>query len=281
LFWPLLKLVTAITRTLTRAVGGERRTPFTLREEIVMMVEMSALADGDIKPVEQEMIRRVFDFQETCARDIMTPLIDVQAVALAARVGEVRGVAVRSGHKRLPVYDRRIDQVVGRVDALDLLLLADAELVADHVRPVPFLPGSRPIDDVLRDLRHAGRKLAVVVDEFGGAEGIVTLEDILEEVVGEIEDEHDVGQPNAQWVSEVRPGEYLVSARVELDTFAEQIGHRLPDGKYETLGGFLLEVACEIPPPGTRLAAAGLIFEIDKASERAIEEVRVLCEPIS
>lgn len=275
LFFPILVVFTALTRLLTRLLGGgERRNPFTLREEIVTMMEMSAV-DGDILPVEKTMIKRVFGFGETTADDAMVPLIDVVGIELRATCGEATRLAVEKAHKRLAVYDQRIDRIVGSLNALDLLLEDGDKPIESFVHPTPYVPGSKSIENLLLDFRKEGDTMAVVVDEFGGAEGIIMLEDILEEVVGELEDEYDHSEEPAQWVRKLGERDYLVSARTELDTLEEQLDITLPEGDYETLAGFLLEIVKEIPSSGTVIRHRHFTFTVERASGQAILEVRV------
>ncbi len=274
LFYPLLAVLTLVTRVLARVFGGAaRENPFTLREEIVAL--MDTAAEGDIHPAEQGMIRRVFRFGATEVRDIMVPLIDVVGVARDANCGAAVRLAAERAHKRLPVYEQRVDRVVGVINALTLLLEDPGAPLAPHVQAVPYVPGAKPVEQLLVEFRRDGANLAVVVDEYGGAEGIVTLEDVIEEVVGEIEDEYDAGEQKLQWIRTLGEGEYLVSGRTELAALEEKLALGLPDGAYETLGGFLLELFGEIPAAGQSVRYRHLTFTVEKASPVAILEVRV------
>jgi CBS domain containing-hemolysin-like protein len=274
LFAPILALFTLLSRALSRIVGAKSENPFPLREEIMALVE-TAHPGGDIHPTEQSMIRRVFRFGDTEARDIMVPLIDVVGIDQNATCGDVLRLAAEKAHKRLPVYHERVDRIIGVVNALDLLL-EDPELpLAPRAMAVPYVPGSKPIHQLLLDFRSTGGNLAVVVDEYGGAEGIVTLEDLIEEVVGDIEDEYDSAEEQLQWVKRLREGEYLVSARTELATVKEKLRLDLPDGDYETLGGFLLDMLGDIPSAGQTVRYRRTTFTIEKATPLTILEVRV------
>ncbi len=274
LFAPILALFTLLSRALSRMVGAKSENPFPLREAIMAMVE-TAHPGGDIHPAEKSMIQRVFRFGDTEARDIMVPLIDVVGIAQSATCGDVLQISAEKAHKRLPVYDERVDRIVGVVNALDLLL-EDPELpLAPRVTVVQYVPGSKPIHQLLLDFRSTGGNLAVVVDEYGGAEGIVTLEDLIEEVVGDIEDEYDSAEEKLQWVKQLREGDYLVSARTELATVKEKLRLDLPDGDYETLGGFLLDMLGDIPSAGETVRYRRATFTIERATPLTILEVRV------
>jgi CBS domain containing-hemolysin-like protein len=149
--------------------------------------------------------------------------------------------------------------------------------IEEYVRPARYVPGSKSIKDLLLVLRQAGEMVAVVVDEFGGAEGIVALEDIMEEVVEEMEDEYDTEGQTEQWIRKIGEREYVVNARVELNHLEEKLGFALPEGNYLTLAGFLLDQTREVPQVGTVIESNALVFTITRGTPQAIHEVRVRC----
>lgn len=275
LFLPILAVFSVLTRTLAKLLGGgEIRNPFTLREEIAIMMDMSSV-EGDIQPTERRMIRRVFNFGETTSADIMVPLIDVVGVARDGTCGEARSLAVEHAHKRLPVYDERIDRIVGTLNVLDLLQEDPGKPIEPFVRRAHFIPGSISTEDLLSDFRSGAGIMAVVVDEFGGAEGIVMLEDILEVIVGDLEDEFDTPEATGARVRKLSERDYLASARLHLDELKDEIGIELPAGEYETLAGFLLTIGRSIPRTGTVIHHDGISFTVERASQQAIHEVRI------
>jgi len=275
LFLPILAVFSVLTRTLTRILGGGvARNPFTLREEIVTMMEMSA-AEGDIPPLERRMIRRVFHFSETTAEEIMVPLIDVAGVAKDSSCREARRLAMQNAHKRLAVYDQRVDRIVGSLNVLDLLNQDPEKPIEEFVQPAHFVPGSIGIGSLLSDFREGAGIMAVIVDEFGGAEGIVMLEDILEVIVGELEDEFDAPGTAGTWVRRLGERHYLVSARLELQRLEEELGLEIPEGDYETLAGFLLERAKAIPRAGTMIRHGDITFTVERGTLQALQEIRI------
>ncbi|MCJ7830010.1 MAG: hemolysin family protein [Desulfobacterales bacterium] len=275
LFYPLLVVFSGLTWVLTKIFGGEPdKNPFTLREEIITMMGMPS-TEGDILPLERAMIRRVFEFTETTAGDVMVPLIDVVGIDSGATCGEAIRLAAEKAHNRLPVYEDRIDKMIGLVNALDFLQEDPQQSIKAFMHPTRYVPGSKSIEHLLVDFRKEGDRLAVVVDEFGGSQGIVTLEDIIEEVVGEIEDEHDDQEEDLQWMRKLDEGDYLVSARVEIETLNDKLALNLPEGDYETLAGFLLEIAKDIPAEGRTLRFRNTTFTIERATDKAILEVRI------
>ena len=275
LFYPILLVFSLITRLLARLAGGGQRNPFTLREEIVTMLQMPAVSRGDIQPVEQSMIRRMFDFSETRVQEVMRPLIEVVAVEKGISCGEAREISARESHVRLPVYDERVDRIVGILHTLDLLDVDPERPITGFVRPAYYVPASKGIKDLMLELRKAGTVVAVVVDEFGGAEGIVTMEDIMEEVVEELEDEYDRDAREEQWIRRLGERDFLVSARIELDELCEKLGIELPRGDYATLSGLLLAKLHRVPPEGSEIRENGISLRVHRSTAQAVQEVRV------
>ena len=274
MFYPILTVFTLITRLLTWSSGQKTQNPFILREEILTTLQMPA-AEGDIQPVEKDMIERIFSFSETTAYEVMIPLIDVAAIEQGVTCGEAIALAHAEAHIRLPVYAARVDKVVGVLNALELLDVEPHKPIKSFIRDVRFVPPSKDISELLLDLRKDGDTVAVVVDEFGGAAGLVTMEDIMEEVVEEMEDEYDGDEKPVQWVRKISKKDYIVSARIEIDSLEEELGIQLPKGKYATLAGFLLEKSGEIPAPGAVIKRKGITFTIERGTPQAIQEVRV------
>jgi putative hemolysin len=276
LFYPILFVFSLLTRLLARMVGDRtgNQNPFTLREEIFALMQMST-DGGDIDTNEKAMIRRLFDFEETTVSEIMMPLIDVVGIEQSASCGEAMRIARVKAHKRLPVYSKRVDRIVGVIDALELLGAEPQEPIASYIRPVDYVPGSKSIQTLLMDMQRERHILSVVVDEFGGAEGIVTVEDIIEEIVEDLSDEFDVREKPTGWLRKLGEHDYLVSARIEPEALAEALNIELPEGKYATLAGFLLERVRDVPAVGTRVRYNKITFVIQRGSERTIEEVRV------
>lgn len=161
------------------------------------------------------------------------------------------------------------------LNSLELLGVDRDESIQPFIRPVSYIPGSKSIQDLLYELRQDGDSMAVVVDEFGGAEGLITIEDIVEEVVEEIGDEYDKHDEEKDMVKKISAGDYIVNARIELDDFQEELGIELPDGNYTTLAGYLLELAKDIPKVGDIIDWGTISFTIMKATPQAIQEVRV------
>lgn len=266
---PLTLLVELLHRLAAhpRALGD----PLLSREALRLLLEMRGRRT-DLEAEEVFMIRRLFGFSRTTAREAMVPLVEVCAVSEGDRVSDALRVIVERGFSRLPVYRERVDHLVGLVQASDLLGAPKDAPLRVMVRPVLYVPESKPVDELLAEMQRRRQPMAVVVDEYGGAAGIVTLEDLVEEVVGEIEDEFD---RKKSLFCRLGPGRWLVDARMEIDQIREAFGWPIPEGDYETLGGFLLERLGHIPRVGEVVRCGQLTFTVRRADERRVEEVEV------
>lgn len=252
------------------------RTPAT-REEIrqlldTLPVEPAGTPHGDeLRPGDRDMIKRVFQFTESVVEDAMKPLIEVVAVSSTISLAQVARRMALSGHSRLPVYRDRVDQIVGMVLHHDLLASTDWNRpVREVMRPCLFVPETKRVDALLVDMRRQRAHMAVAVDEYGGAVGIITIEDLLEEIVGEIRDESD-RDPEA--VRRSGDGEWTATGRAEADELLAACGFSLPDGDYATLAGYILATLGRVPRLGETVTVGDFVLTVSKASDRAIEEV--------
>jgi putative hemolysin len=271
IFFPILVAFSFVTGLLARLSGKDESNLFTIREEISALMQMQSLK-GDIDPEEQVMIRRVFEFHDTSVAEVLVPLIDVIGVEDTATCGEAAAIAAKHAHHRLTVYHERVDNIVGALDALELIGADSAAPIAPLIRPVRFVPGSQNVEELLLALRKSSKRMAVIVDEYGGVEGIVTVKDLLEEVVGEISDEQDEGEA-LQMIEKLGRNKLRVNARIDIQKLAKATPVQLPDGNYETLGGFLIDLAHDIPEEGSSVKYRKYTFDIEKVSDRAILQV--------
>jgi len=209
---------------------------------------------GLITPDEGDMIEGIFDLKQTLAREIMVPRTHVVAVPKQSGREHILQTIIESGHSRIPVYDENLDHILGILTAKDLLpiwLKGEQDLdVPSLCRPPFFVPETRAIKDLLNELREKKYQMAVIVDEYGGTSGIVTIEDIVEEIIGEIRDEHDMEED--PFVAQ-QDGSTLVSARVGLDDFEERFGISVPRDGYDTLGGFITHFLGRVPDKGEEI----------------------------
>ena len=277
LFYPILIVFSVLTRFLTKITGGDDKNPFTLREEIVTMVHMSTASKGDIKPLEQNMIRRMFNFTETTVKDVMMPLIDVIAVEKSITCQEAKKISSEKSHIRLPVYDERVDRIIGVLHTLELIGEDPQQPITSFIHQAVYVPTATSIKDLMAVLRAQGTVIAIVVDEFGGAEGIVTIEDIMEEVVEDLEDEYDnLGtEENGSWIRRMGENDYLVSARVQVDELSEKLQIKLPKGRYTSLAGLILDRTHVVPKKGAVIQEGDISMVVHKSTAQAVLEVRI------
>ncbi|MBF0190599.1 MAG: HlyC/CorC family transporter [Magnetococcales bacterium] len=275
LFYPLILIFSLIFKVINKALGGKaRQDMFSLREEIDQVLQMR-VKETDILPMEKNMIRRLFNFGETQARDIMVPLIELRALERNSTCGQAVRLSGEHAHLLLPVHSGRVDNVVGYINVVDLLGLPENQSIMNHIKPIRYIPGAKSIEDLLTTFQKDGDRLAIIVDEFGGCEGMITLEDILERVVGDMRDEYDASEKGTTWWQAVGPGHWRVNPRMRLVALRDELGINLPDGHYETLGGFLLDHFQDIPGEGETLNRDGTRFTVTKASRQAIREVEI------
>jgi putative hemolysin len=228
-----------------------------------------------IEKEEKKMIASIFEFGETLVREVMVPRIDVVAINIETPMLEAADVILRGGHSRVPVYRESVDNVQGILYAKDLLrYLRDGRTdvpLGKILRPAYFIPESKKVDELLQELQHRRVHMAVVVDEYGGTAGIVTIEDLLEEIVGEIQDEYDVEHPTVEPVDE---NEYLFDARVPLDEVNELLKVELPTEGGDTLGGFIYSQLGKVPAVGDTIEYSGIAIEVLSVAGRRIKQVR-------
>lgn len=269
-FMPATKLMTALLGThavkVTLSVTDE-----ALRDWVEVGQPESTLEKG-----EREMIYSIFHFSETLTREIMVPRIDVLALDVNTTISDARKEFISAGHSRVPVYEDTIDNVIGLLYAKDLLGVVDGnDTIASQrklLRPAYFVPEAKKVDELLTELQLRGVHMAVVVDEYGGVAGVVTLEDIMEEIVGEIRDEYDQAEERLYEVT--APGEYVFLGRATIDEFNEVTGLHLPKEHADTLGGLIYSKLGRVPQPGEVVTEEGVEFTVEEVIARRILKVK-------
>ncbi|HWO94366.1 MAG TPA: hemolysin family protein [Dehalococcoidia bacterium] len=257
-----------------RGVGGNGGDEVSEAEELLRQVEMER--GEEIEREEAEMIRGIFGLEDTTAREVMVPRIDMVAVEAGESVETAVQTIVEKGVSRIPVYKDTIDNIVGIVYAKDLLrYLAAASppvTLTDLARPAHFIPETKRTDELLRELRQSKVHIAIVVDEYGGTAGLVTIEDLLEEIVGEIEDEYDIATQLIEVVSEA---EAVLDARVPVDELNELFGIEVDHEDYDTVGGFVYHHLGTIPSVGDEIEVDGIHVRILSVEDRRIKKVHM------
>jgi putative hemolysin len=276
--YPVAYLITRLIEEALRCCGlqSEKKNPFVTKEELELLVRLSERSSA-LGVHERRMIRRIFGFSDTRVREAMIPLVEVIALDDSASVDELIQAIRAHGFSRIPIFQDNVHNIVGWVNALDVLSMPPGERsFRQLIRPAYYVPETRRIGDLLKDVQQKGIPLAVVVDEYGGSVGIVTIEDMLEEIVGEIEDEYDARERLYEILAD---GSYRIDARMEIDAINEILGLHLPTGDYATLAGFILAQLERIPQRGELLMHDGLMLEIEEATNRTVERVHVVPRP--
>ncbi|NLA74680.1 MAG: HlyC/CorC family transporter [Deltaproteobacteria bacterium] len=248
-----------------------------LADEINDLID-EGQAKGFITDEESDMVHGVLELKETTALSIMIPRTDLTCASIDTTLGELINLITTCGHTRIPIYGESIDEIIGILHAKDLLKLfgspPETKITPDILRKAFFVPGSQKISILLRDLKTRKNHMAVVTDEYGGTEGIITIEDILEEIVGEIMDEHDHEDP---LMSRIDAHTILVDARLDAEELEEIFGIKLPDGDFESVGGFIINILGKIPRAGEELVYDKLKIQIKSADERRIDKALITC----
>jgi len=254
---------------------GLERTPLEI-QQVLDESEERGLIDED----EGEMIEGIVELKQTFAREIMIPRINIVAAPRNSTREEILNTVIESGHSRIPVYEENLDHIVGILYAKDLLPLwlngGHEFSIQEILREPYFVPETKRINDLLNELRNKKSHLAVIVDEYGGTAGIVTIEDIIEEIIGEIRDEHDV-EEEPFVVQE--DGAVLVDAKVNVYDFEERFKVTLPKEGYDTLGGFIIHLLGKVPKKGEQIHYEGLTMRIHAGDQKRI--TRILVTPPS
>lgn len=277
LFAQPAQLLVRLSAAIARPLGGSGKLPIVTEEEIKTLVDAGE-EGGVIEQEEKKMIYSIFQFGDTLAREVMVPRIDMVALDADTPIKEAVETILRAGHSRIPVYQDSTDNVIGVLYAKDLLGVWHAERGAadrnlrDLLRPPYFVPEAKKLDDLLAELQSQRVHIALVVDEFGGIAGLVTLEDIVEEIIGEIRDEYDVAEESA--IEAVGEGEYLLDGRIDLDDVNDLLHADLPRDTADTLGGFVYGELGKVPVAGEKLEAGGLELKVEQVTGRRIRKIR-------
>ncbi|HEY8278174.1 MAG TPA: hemolysin family protein [Bdellovibrionota bacterium] len=273
IFAPVLALLSIYTTRLSRLVGLGRQDTLSRRKKT--REELHALlaendSDSEIRLGHKRMIRRILEFSQQNVKKVMLPFVSVDAIEKESTVQEAIDMFETLRHSRLPVYEERIDNIVGILHFPDVFKCRDpdTEKVHRYMRPALFVPEIQQLETLTNEMTES--EMAIVVDEYGGAVGVVTREDVLEEIVGDISDEwdeHNLG------VTEISQDSYLVHVNLGVHEVNERLGIAVPKGEYETLAGFLLQQFNRIPSQGDELYFANFKVKVHRASEKAIETV--------
>jgi len=237
--------------------------------------------DDQGEPLEEHevrMIRGVFQLDKTIAREIMIPRVDMTSANIETSLDQIAALMLQSGHSKIPVYEEEVDRIKGIAHSLDILrFISDntsAALIslAQCLRPVLYVPESKTLEDLLTDFQEKRMQMAVVIDEYGGVSGLVTVEDLVEEIVGEIHDEFDRGEPEIREISE---SEFYMDAGMDIDDLSNRLGISFEGDGFDTIGGFVLHELGKIPSPGDQFEYNGISIEVVSTNGRRLKSIRI------
>ncbi len=266
-------IVSSKLHLLRRLLFGRPRV--RSEEELQEVINASEL-EGIINEDEGEMLHSIFEFGETMVREIMVPRTDMVCCNTETTVSELLEAIIASGHSRIPIYQGTTDRIVGLVYAKDLLkhwgVPDDKVLVQSVMRTPFFVPETKKIEELLKEFRTRRMHMAIAIDEYGGTSGLVTIEDLLEEIVGDIKDEYDLEE---DWITEEDEGWTLVDCRLNIEDFAVHFGVSISRERFDTVGGWLVDLLGRVPLQNEQVAASGLDVIVVECDERTLRKVRV------
>jgi CBS domain containing-hemolysin-like protein len=252
----------------------EGRKPVT--EEEIQDLMNAGEEEGLINEEENEMIQSIFALGDTVVREIMVPRTDMAYVTIDATIREILDSIIACGHSRIPVFDGTIDNIVGLLYAKDLLkywgMDESAVVLKDILRPPFFIPESKNLEELLHEFKKKRIHIAIVIDEYGGTSGLVTIEDLLEQIVGDIQDEYDLEE---DWLAEEANGTVVVDARLPIEELEEHFGIEIEREKFDTVGGLIFHLTGRIPAVGEEVENGAIRLTVLDADERRIGKVRI------
>ncbi len=282
IFLPVTLVFVNLIRAIVKLSGGDvdRGGPFITEEDIEFMIKLGN-REGVLAEEKKEMITGIFEIGDIVVREIMVPRTDMIVVEKEDNYGEILRTAVRAGHSRIPVYSERMDNIEGLIYAKDLLKHHPEEEgefdINAYLRPPYYVPETKKIGDLLKEFKMQRIHMAIVVDEYGGTAGLITLEDILEEIVGDIRDEYDSEEPLMKKIDE---NTYLVDARMDLDILEKRFDIEMDvKEECESLGGFLVSRMGDIPEKGEKMQYKNMQIVIEEATKKKIKQARITLLP--
>ena len=271
---PLVDLASLCTGLLFLLMRTEKARHMVTRDDVRLILRESG-REGILRARQREMLEGVIELGSTVAREVMIPLPDVVSIPENATVGQVRELLKAKGHTRYPVHRNRVDEITGMLNVFDLLFsprrLPPGAPVRPFVRTIPIIPETKRIDILLFELQKERAPMAVIVNEFGACIGIVTVEDIVEEIMGEITDEHERAELKIRRMAD---GSYLIDAKADIDDINDELDLDLPKERYDTIGGLVLKNLGRIPRVGEKVVVDGVVFEVLGVHKFGIRTIR-------
>jgi putative hemolysin len=283
-FRPVTRMLGPMTRWIARSVASQKRPPATpaaaeeAAEEATEVAKAyidTAAEEGLIEGEERKLLQSIVDFGDTLVREVMTPRPDIVAVKAEATVGDLRALFREQEYSRFPVYRESLDNIAGFVFVKDLVAVSasdDSRPITGLLRPVVVVPETKRVPELLKQFQRQQTQIAIVVDEYGGTAGLVTIEDLLEEIVGEIRDEYDV---ESEPIVDEGNGRFVFSGKVDIDEVTQRLKVQIEREGFETVGGYLMSHIGRVPTVGERFEIDGLVVEILDAERRRVNKVRI------
>lgn len=282
LLYPLIIIVSKITHRLSNifSLSSSESTRVLSQEDIKTTITM-AEEEGLLEEEEKEMINSIFSFGDKVVREIMTPRTDAICIHAQASLADVTDLIIEKGHSRIPIYEDKVDNILGIVYAKDLLHKSTNTALKAVCRDATFIPETKNIEELLSQMKQAQFHMAIVVDEHGGMSGIVTLEDIIEEILGEIEDEYDAKDASPM-LRQLTKNTFVTDAKINIDTIQDKLNIALPqDDDYDTLGGFILSLLGRFPEKGETIIYNNLSLTIKGIQKNRITKIEIHVRPQS
>lgn len=277
LFKPFVIIFTFISSIFIRLCGADPKVSesFLTQEELKTMMDVSE-EEGILEDVEKEMIFNVFDFADLHVKDVMIQRLDITAINKNSSYEEVLNVIKNDQYSRIPVYDENIDNIIGVLNVKDLIINDDIDKdfnLTNYIREVLFTFEFKKIAELFSEMKKTRNHMAIVLDEYGGTAGIATIEDLIEEIVGEIEDEYD---QEHNMMAAIKDNEYIVDGSARLDDLSKFIGINIESDEFDSIGGLIIETIGGIPRPNDKIIINGVKFIVEKVDKNRIKKVRVL-----
>ena len=276
---PLAYFIGFISRPFIYLLGGKapEKGPFVTEEEIKLILAAGE-KEGVIEEEEREMITSIFEFGETVVREVMTPRPDITAVRGDRPLSEVIRAIVESGHSRIPIYETNLDNIIGAIYAKDLLKTGAAADLRELLRPAVFIPETKKVAELMHEMQSARTHLAIIVDEYGMTSGVVTLEDLVEEIVGEIHDEFERGE---KMIEKIDENNFIVNGGVTIKDLNDRLKLSLPEKEkeYDTIGGFVFAELGKAPSVGDTVRYEDLVISVERILRRRITRLKITKVP--
>ena len=276
---PLVKIVTIVDHHMKKFYKIDRHDSimaFT-KDDLAFIVEQT-YNDGHLQQPQKEMLEDVLDFNELIAKNVMKPRTEIVAIPENMKYNEIMKIAQKEGYTRYPVYQNTLDEITGVVIIFDLLKEKNKNQTAKEIqRDMYFVPESMDVNVLLKELQNQKKSIAIVVDSYGGTSGLVTIEDILEEIVGEIDDEYDVEE--IKDIVKIDENTWIVNGFVKVDTLIDDYAFDLPEGDYETIAGLVISTLAKIPVQGQKLNISNYKFEMVEVTNKKVKKIKIIKKP--